>query len=144
MSEAPWYAAGLRFSCRRCGACCTGDPGYVWLGPGEAAALAASLGMPEAAFLERCARQVFGRWSLREEEDGRCILYEQGVGCTGYEARPRQCRTWPFWPRLIATRLAWEEAAAGCPGMGSGEYFGPERIAALAREPVRPPRDGDR
>lgn len=142
MSDAAWYAAGLRFSCRRCGACCTGEPGHVWLGPGEAAALAERLGLTEAAFLGQYARRVYGLWSLREEEEGRCVLYLHGSGCTAYEVRPRQCRTWPFWPRVVASRRAWEEEAAGCPGMDSGELFGPERIEALARGPVRPPRGG--
>ena len=27
----PWYRDGLRFACTRCGACCTGAPGYVWV-----------------------------------------------------------------------------------------------------------------
>ena len=132
MSEAPWYAAGLRFSCRRCGACCTGEPGHVWLGAGEAAALAARFGMTEAAFIARYARLDWGLWSLREEADGRCVLYEPGGGCTAYEARPRQCRTWPFWPRVIADREAWEREAADCPGMGGGELHGRERIETLS------------
>ncbi|HEY6000501.1 MAG TPA: YkgJ family cysteine cluster protein [bacterium] len=144
MSEAPWYADGLRFACRRCGACCTGGPGYVWLRAGEAAALAARLGLDEPAFIERHTRREFGLLSLREEEDGRCVLFVPGAGCLAYEARPRQCRTWPFWPRIVASRGAWEKEAAGCPGMGSGELFGAERIEELAREPVRPPARGGR
>lgn len=132
MSEAPWYGAGLRFSCRRCGACCTGEPGHVWLGDGEAEALAARLGLGVAAFLERHARRVYGLWSLREEADGRCVFFEPGAGCAVYEARPRQCRTWPFWPRILADREAWEREAVDCPGMGAGELHGCERIEELA------------
>ena len=29
--SAPWYRDGLRFTCTRCGNCCTGAPGYVWV-----------------------------------------------------------------------------------------------------------------
>ena len=25
----PWYNDGLRFTCTRCGHCCTGEPGFV-------------------------------------------------------------------------------------------------------------------
>ena len=142
MSESPWYGAGLRFTCRRCGACCTGAPGHVWLGAGEAAALAARFGIPEGAFLERYARRVYGLWSLREEADGRCIFYEAGAGCTVYTARPRQCRTWPFWPRILATSRAWEEEAADCPGIGSGELHEIDTVEAAARGAVRPAREG--
>lgn len=143
MTDAPWYAAGLRFTCRRCGACCTGEPGHVWLGPGEAEALATRLGMTVEAFRERYARLVYGLSSLREEEDGRCVLFEPGTGCVAYEARPRQCRTWPFWPRIIADPEAWRREAAGCPGMDSGELHGRERIESLAGAAV-PPRRGRR
>ena len=36
-----WYDAGLKFQCTRCGACCTGAPGYVWVNGEEIARLAA-------------------------------------------------------------------------------------------------------
>ena len=137
MSGAPWYAAGLRFSCRRCGACCTGAPGYVWLQAEDLPAIAARLGMEPAGFLSRYTRFVLGGRSLREEADGRCVLFEEGAGCRVYEARPRQCRTWPFWPRIVATPEAWERESADCPGMGQGDLFGPEEIERLARSPDR-------
>jgi hypothetical protein len=138
VSPAPWYAAGLRFRCRGCGACCTGAPGYVWLQPGEAAAIAARLGLEPAVFLSRHTRRVDGALSLREDAGGRCVLYEPGRGCRTYEERPRQCRTWPFWARIVASRAAWEREAAECPGMGAGELFGPEEIERLARSPGPP------
>jgi Fe-S-cluster containining protein len=138
VSTGPWYAAGLRFQCRRCGACCSGAPGYVWLRAEEAAAIAARLGMEPAAFLSRHTRRVDGGLSLREDPDGRCVLFEAGRGCRVYEARPRQCRTWPFWARIVATRAAWERESAECPGMGAGELVGPEEIGLLARSPDHP------
>jgi hypothetical protein len=137
MSTAPWYAAGLRFSCQRCGACCTGAPGYVWLEAADVAAIAARLGLETADFLASHARRVDGGLSLREETDGRCVLFESGLGCRAYEARPRQCRTWPFWARIVATSDAWEREAADCPGMGKGDVIGPEEIEHLARSPER-------
>ena len=143
MSAPRWYAAGLRFSCRRCGACCSGAPGHVWLGPGEAGALAARLGLSGAEeFLSRHARLVRGAWSLREEEDGRCVFFAPVSGCAVYDVRPSQCRTWPFWPRIVAERRSWEEEAAACPGMGSGELHDGGRIDTLLREAFRPRRGG--
>ncbi|MHB8835017.1 MAG: YkgJ family cysteine cluster protein [Candidatus Methylomirabilia bacterium] len=125
----------MRFNCQRCGACCTGDPGYVWLEAADVAAIARGLGIEAAVFLAKHTRRVDGRLSLREESDGRCVLFERGTGCRAYEARPRQCRTWPFWPRIVATPLAWDREAADCPGMGQGEVFGAEQIERLARSP---------
>ena len=113
-----WYRGGLRFACRRCGACCTGEPGYVFLGTGEAEALAGHLGLAPAAFAARHLRRVCGGVSLREEADGRCTLWDGA--CRAYAVRPRQCRSYPFWPRVVASREEWEREGAACPGIGSG------------------------
>ena len=39
-AKTPWYRDGLAFSCTRCGACCTGAPGYVWVSAEEIEQLA--------------------------------------------------------------------------------------------------------
>ena len=44
--EKPWYSGGLAFECTRCGHCCTGDPGFVWVTEEELAAIAKFLGGP--------------------------------------------------------------------------------------------------
>jgi Fe-S-cluster containining protein len=93
--------------------------------------------MESAAFLARYTRQVDRLLSLCEEADGRCVLFEPGLGCRAYEARPRQCRTWPFWARIVATSAAWEREAADCPGMGRGDIIDPEEIERLSRSPER-------
>jgi Fe-S-cluster containining protein len=93
--------------------------------------------MDEAAFLSRFTRSALGALSLREEDDGRCVLFENGRGCRAYEVRPRQCRTWPFWPRIVATPAAWDREAADCPGMGRGALVGAEEIERLSRPPER-------
>jgi len=93
--------------------------------------------MDSAGFVSRYTRRVDGGLSLREEADGRCVLFESGLGCRAYEARPRQCRTWPFWARLVATSAAWEREATDCPGMDTGELIGPEEIERLSRSPDR-------
>jgi Fe-S-cluster containining protein len=138
VSPAAWYADGLRFRCARCGACCTGAPGYVWVGEEETAAIARRLGLAPADFLGSHTRRVFGRTSLTEAADGRCVLFVPGSGCAAYEQRPRQCRTWPFWPRLLASREAWEREAATCPGMGAGELFDSGQIERIAGGAVLP------
>ena len=86
--------------------------------------------MEPAGSLARYTRRVDGGLSLREEADGRCVLFESGSGCRAYEARPRQCRTWPFWARIVATPAAWEREAADCPGMERASWSGPRRSNA--------------
>lgn len=125
-----WYGSGLRFSCRRCGTCCTGEPGYVFLERGEAAVIALHLGITAETFRERCTRRADGRTSLTEEADGRCVFF-RGEGCLIYPVRPGQCRTFPFWERNVRSREDWEQTARDCPGMDRGRLYTLEEIEEL-------------
>lgn len=119
----PWYQAGLRFQCTRCGNCCTGAPGHVWVTEEEVAAIAAHQGEPAGETREVFTRQVGQRRSLKERANGDCVFFDRTRGCTVYAVRPRQCRTWPFWEGNVATPEAWERTRAGCPGAGRGELI---------------------
>ena len=136
-TEEPWHADGLRFECTRCGACCTGAPGYVWVDLAEIEALAEFRGESVDAFSRKYVRRVHNRLSLIEKPGGDCVFLDKAAGCTVYSARPVQCRTWPFWPENIESREAWEGVRAVCPGAGKGNWFSLEEIeAAAARTPL--------
>jgi Fe-S-cluster containining protein len=119
----PWYADGLAFTCTRCGDCCTGAPGYVWVNSAEIAALAARVGVGEDEFTRRFVRRVGPRLSLIEHANGDCVFWRRGEGCAVYEARPTQCRTWPFWDRNLATPESWAHTCEVCPGSGQGRLY---------------------
>ncbi|HEV3166004.1 MAG TPA: YkgJ family cysteine cluster protein, partial [Isosphaeraceae bacterium] len=57
-AESPWYRDGLQFECTRCGACCTGAPGFVWVDEAEIARLAAYRGEQPEEFTRKYVRQV--------------------------------------------------------------------------------------
>src|ERR1700687_5119786 len=40
MPDESWYKDGLRFTCTKCGHCCTGDPGFVWVSDADLTAIA--------------------------------------------------------------------------------------------------------
>jgi Fe-S-cluster containining protein len=132
--QAPWYRDGLSFSCTRCGACCTGAPGYVWVSPEEIAALAEARNASVAQFSKSFVRRVGNRYSLIEKPGGDCIFWDRQAGCTVYPARPVQCRTWPFWPENIETPEAWEAVRQVCPGSGKGRFFSVDEIEQSARK----------
>ena len=129
----PWYRDGLRFECTRCGNCCTGAPGYVWVTPAEVQAIADYRGEPVAEVRAVYTRKVNGHVSLRERANGDCVFWDRQTGCTVYPARPAQCRTWPFWESNTESRQAWDGAAAGCPGMNQGELITAEEITRRVR-----------
>ena len=129
-TDGPWYAEGLRFGCRRCGNCCTGPPGYVWVSPEEREDVAAFLGLSVKEFDERYCRAALGRISLREMPNGDCIFLEP-EGCRIYPVRPRQCRTFPFWPDNLGDAGAWEALKTGCPGVGRGTLYSRRQIERI-------------
>ena len=124
----PWYKDGLAFECTRCGKCCTGEPGFVWVTDDELAAIAAFLGEPVEQVVAMYTRLAHRGRSLREKGNGDCVFFERGVGCTVYAVRPRQCRTWPFWESNVESPEAWERTKAVCPGSGHGELIPVEEI----------------
>ncbi|MDR3635503.1 MAG: YkgJ family cysteine cluster protein [Isosphaeraceae bacterium] len=128
----PWYRDGLAFECTRCGACCTGAPGYVWVDEQEIARLASFRGESFEQFSGRYVRRVGTRYSLIEKPGGDCIFWDQRAGCTVYPARPVQCQTWPFWPENIESAADWHQVQRGCPGAGRGQLFTVDEIRASA------------
>jgi Fe-S-cluster containining protein len=119
-----WYRDGLRFRCMRCGNCCGGGPGTIRVTDGEIRALAEHLHIACTEFRERYARDVGDRYvSLREKPNYNCIFYDEDAGCTVYAARPRQCRTWPFWRGVVASRQRWVETGEECPGINQGPLY---------------------
>lgn len=127
-SDSAWYAPGLAFECTRCGACCTGEPGFVWVDHPEIERLARSLDLTVDEFGSRYLRQVLGRISLIERPNGDCVFWDRQAGCTVYGVRPTQCRTWPFWDENVASPEDWRETQAVCPGAGQGPVYSAEEI----------------
>jgi Fe-S-cluster containining protein len=117
----PWYAEGLRFSCTRCGNCCSGAAGYVWVDHREIAAIAHLLGLTAEQFEAHHTRRVGTRRSLLELPGGDCEFLERDptgrTRCRIHAVRPMQCRTWPFWESNLRSPRTWRLAARDCPGM---------------------------
>ena len=105
------------FACRRSGNCCAIPGGFVRVSAAEAAAIAARLSLSVVAFATRYLQP--DGVSLREGLGGRCVFLADGrpAGCAIYEHRPRQCRDWPFWPRLREDPALLALVRRPCPGL---------------------------
>jgi uncharacterized protein len=132
-SKVPWYSGGLAFACSRCGHCCTGAPGFVWVTEDELATIAKFLGQPLREVRDRHARKSRGRITLRERANGDCVFFDRQKGCTIYPVRPPQCRTWPFWESNLKTPADWDQTCSICPGSGRGELISAEEIVKRSK-----------
>ncbi len=151
-NNTPFYEEGLRFSCTRCSKCCRFDPGYVFLSEADIASLMAHFDASRQEIEERYCRHVemdgHVRLSLQEQANNDCVFWNDG-GCTVYEARPLQCRSFPFWPSYLFSEYTWQSVRSFCPGVGIGELHSRDDVdgwlRAAEQEPyIRMPRSAAR
>ncbi len=119
-----FFKKGLKFECQGCNYCCSCEPGYVFLSDEDLQNLCKHFSMDEDTFIKIYCRKVsigFGyRISLLEKDNYDCIFLTKN-GCSCYESRPLQCRTYPFWPRIVEDNESWEDEAKSCPGINKGK-----------------------
>ena len=130
--EPPWYEAGLRFECTRCGRCCRG-PGNVWVSDEEIEALAALTGHSVEVFRKSHVKRAGRRGLvLGQKRNQDCIFWDSDTGCTVYGARPKQCRTYPFWRAVVDSEYNWRSEQRSCPGVGKGPRNSAASVQAKA------------
>jgi uncharacterized protein len=130
-----FFDAGIRFQCQRCGGCCTGDPGTIYVTPDEIVALAAHLNLTVDDFNQKYLYPFKDSFSIGEHADGRCLFFDNG--CTIYPLRPGQCRTFPFWFSNLRSEDRWREIQKKCPGIGRGRLYSRDEILAVVRTTLR-------
>ncbi len=118
------HQAGYNYSfdpnaCESCGGnCCTGESGYIYLNQQEMEAIATHLELPMAVFKEEYLYKNGYKFSIKErvvDESHDCVFFDREIkGCSIYPVRPKQCRTFPFWPYF---RDHEEELKEECPGI---------------------------
>ncbi len=122
----------LHFECTQCGRCCSGGGDYhVFLRDTEAEQIRAVLDLSLAWFRRRYLRRLdSGELTVRLRADGRCSFLDRQGRCRVYDARPMQCRTYPFWPEVMRNPQTWQAEAARCEGIGRGAELPLEQVRA--------------
>ena len=129
-----FFDQGLRFGCLKCGACCVGEPGTIYVTDAEIGTIAAWLNQSVDAFTAQYLYPYKDSYSIKEDEQGRCLFFEDG--CTIYTIRPLQCRTFPFWFSNLRSQHRWQRIKSECPGIGHGRLYSREEILKLVRESI--------
>lgn len=109
-------------ACLACrGACCRWG-GYVWVTEEDITAMAKIMNLDLQAFAGEYVKAAYGKLSLQERlRDGEyhCALFDPFTSrCLVYQARPEQCRTFPFWEGY---RVNYRKLLAMCPGVAEKE-----------------------
>jgi len=102
--------------CTGCGVCCSGK-GRVWLSERDIVTLAEALELSPHELVERSVERVEGRWALREDPQTGDCSFLKDRRCQVYEGRPRQCRTFPWWPSTLKSPDRWAEVGRVCEGV---------------------------
>ena len=124
-NESPWYMkdeikdSNLPFHCTGCGKCCK-TRGDVIVSPNEVKKAANYLNITVTQF-----KDLYGEYEqhdsssqskdlcssswiiLKNNNEGACIFLDENNMCSIYEARPLQCSTYPFLPRIMESSKSW-------------------------------------
>jgi len=106
-------------ACATCeGRCCTGESGYIYVTKAEIFAIAEVLEMDVTEFALKYLFKKGYKYSIKEnkiDDSYECVFYDRKTnGCKIYNARPNQCKTFPFW-EYYKTRV--DELKLECPGI---------------------------
>jgi uncharacterized protein len=99
-------------------------------------------GLDKDEFKKRFCRVVdlqgIKRLSLIEKDNFDCIFWEHG-GCSVYESRPLQCRSYPFWSAHLYSADAWNSLEESCPGVNHGELRSQQYIEKWLKLRIKEP-----
>lgn len=135
-NNSEFYEKGLRFQCQGSGNCCTshGEFGFVFLTIDDRRRFAKHLKLSTAAFTRKYCDLKDGVWHLKEDKKNPDCMFLANKRCSVYEARPTQCRTWPFWPEVMNAKSWGKEVASFCPGVGKGQLWSKTEIEKIMLE----------
>lgn len=135
-NNSEFYKKGLRFQCQGSGNCCTshGEFGFVFLTIDDRRRFAKHLKLSTAAFTRKYCDLKDGVWHLKEDKKNPDCMFLANKRCSVYEARPTQCRTWPFWPEVMNAKSWGKEVASFCPGVGKGQLWSKTEIEKIMAE----------
>lgn len=118
-----WFKDAITFSCTSCGKCCkTKGSNRVYLNLAESEVMSSHLGLSLEAFHEKYTDNRLDKnglmlKSIKQHETKKQCTFLDGNKCSIYEARPTQCKTYPFWPQNMIGPAEWVAESHMCEGI---------------------------
>ena len=105
----------MGFKCEHCGNCCTGK-GVVFMTEREIGKISVYLHLSPFTFREQFLSIFNNRPILKNKINGECIFHKNNR-CSIHEAKPDQCKAWPFWSTLLKYPKNFQYAKGYCEGL---------------------------
>ena len=107
------HTKNLKFKCAQCKNCCCLEGGVVLLSKADLEKLCKWAELTEEQFRKVYCRKLENAngktyLCLKDKNKTECIFWNKEKGCEAYNARPVQCRTYPFWTKILESKSSWE------------------------------------
>ncbi len=138
-NQQEWWADGIKFQCQGSGKCCTshGEFGFVFLTIEDRRRFAKHLKISTQKFTKNYCDRHQGVWHLKEDPKNPDCMFLKNKRCSVYEARPTQCRTWPFWPEVMTAKAWKKDVVEFCPGVDKGKLISATEIEKQMNEQIK-------
>lgn len=117
-----WFESSISFACTACGRCCKSKSTRVFVNPSEIEELAACKTITLSDFVKSYTNTMTDESgkvlvSLKSHATKDQCVFLEGNTCSVYNARPTQCRTYPFWPQHMIGAAEWKSESKNCEGI---------------------------
>ncbi|MCR4667056.1 MAG: YkgJ family cysteine cluster protein [Desulfovibrio sp.] len=99
-----------------CGDCCKGKGGIV-VSPTDLVRLVETLGLPTDDVIAKYCEKSGSKLKIKIAEDGYCVFFKEGKGCTVHAGKPSVCKAWPFFRGNLIDETSFLLAKEYCPGI---------------------------
>ena len=133
------YEKGIKFQCQESSNCCVsrGSHGFVFLSKKDLTRLAKFFKISLINFKTSYCEATNKFLHLKEiKKNGECIFLKD-TNCKVYKNRPTQCRTWPFWPENMNSKIWNKDVVNFCPGIGKGKLINKGKIENVLKIDAR-------
>jgi hypothetical protein len=104
----------MNFNCKKCGKCCTAK-GFLYVNLNDVVNISEFLKIKKDDFINNYLHKDNDDKYYLGGSDNSCHFFQKG--CTIYDVRPYQCRSYPFWYYIVRSKEEWNKESRFCKGI---------------------------